>query len=266
MKNRLLSFVLIANGLAGSIPAFAHEFWIEPKSYQVSAGEPVTADLVNGQSFKGARLPYFEKRTKRFEVISGAQRLEYQGRMGDLPALSLRAAEPGLLTVVHETEPETLNYKDWEKFDAFAQHKGFADIRERHGERGLPFEDFTERYSRHAKALIAVGSGAGTDSLRGLETEFVAEANPYTLEADTLPVRIYYQGEPRAGAQIEVFERTPTGEVTVFLLRSDTGGRAEIPVKPGHSYLLDAVVLRPADADSGAVWETLWAALTFAVP
>jgi hypothetical protein len=39
-----------------------------------------------------------------------------------------------------------------------------------------------------------------------------------------------------------------------------------IPVKSGHEYLLDAVVLRAADPDDGAVWETLWAALTFAVP
>ncbi len=265
MKNRLLSFVLIASGLTGSLPAFAHEFWIEPQRFQISAAEPVIADLVNGQTFKGNRLPYFEKRTKRFDVISGGEIHTYQGRMGDLPALSLAPSKAGLLTIVHETAPETLTYKAWDKFDAFAQHKSFADIRERHAERGLPFENFAERYSRHAKALIAVGSGAGADRPYGLETEFVAEANPYALTSDTLPVRLFYLGKPRPNAQIEVFERNPNGAVTVFLLSSDSEGRAGIPVKPDHEYLLDAVVLRPADPASGAVWETLWAALTFAV-
>ena len=248
------------------MPAFGHEFWIEPHSYQVTPGEPVSADLVNGQSFKGARLPYFETRTARFELVAGGETRIHEGRMGDLPALAGINAPSGLLTVIHETRPETLVYKTWEKFEAFAQHKDFADIRARHAERGLPFEDFTERYTRHAKALIAVGDGAGADRALGLETEFVAEKNPYTMASDVLPVRLLYQGQPRADAQIEVFERAPGGEVTVFLLRSDLGGGADIPVKPGHEYLLDAVVLRPADPDSGAVWESLWAALTFAVP
>ena len=40
---------------------------------------------------------------------------------------------------------------------------------------------------------------------------------------------------------------------------------------PGHTYLLDAVILRPVNEGAAfdedlPVWESLWAALTFAVP
>lgn len=266
MKNRLFPFVIIASVMAGTVPALAHEFWIEPQSYRVTGDEPVAADLMNGETFKGARLPYFQTRTKRFDIVSGDTVAPYQGRMGDLPALTFQPVEPGLLAIVHETKPETLVYKTWEKFDVFAQHKGFANIRVRHAERGLPFEDFAERYSRHAKALIAVGAGAGSDRALGLETEFVAQDNPYTMAAGALPVLLLYQGKPRANAQVEVFERGQDGSVSVFLTQTDAGGRVNIPVKSGREYLLDAVVLRAADPDDGAVWETLWAALTFAVP
>ena len=54
--------------------------------------------------------------------------------------------------------------------------------------------------------------------------------------------------------------------VTVTTTRTDTAGKARIAVAAGHEYLLDAVVLRPAPEGAKAVWETLWAALTFAVP
>jgi len=37
-------------------------------------------------------------------------------------------------------------------------------------------------------------------------------------------------------------------------------------VTQGHDYLFDAVVLEPSPEDVGAVWDTYWAALTFAVP
>jgi hypothetical protein len=41
-----------------------------------------------------------------------------------------------------------------------------------------------------------------------------------------------------------------------------------VPIKPGFDYLLDAVVLREATprTNKGAVWESLWATMTFSVP
>ncbi|MDE4274707.1 DUF4198 domain-containing protein [Phaeobacter gallaeciensis] len=266
MKNHLACLLVFAFSFRLADPALSHEFWIEPQNYQVESGEELPAQLLNGQEFKGFRLPYFKTRTKRSEVITGDTATPYEGRMGDLPALTVTAERDGLLTLVHETMPETLTYETWEKFDAFAEHKGFADIRARHEGRGLPVDGFTERYSRHAKSLIAVGSGAGSDRESGMETEFVALENPYTFKGDTLPVQLFYQQKPRAAAQVEIFERAPDDSVTITLTQTDAAGRAEIPVKPGHTYLLDAVVLRPSDPETGAVWETLWAGLTFAVP
>ena len=52
----------------------------------------------------------------------------------------------------------------------------------------------------------------------------------------------------------------------ITYLATDAKGEAVIPVRPGHRYLLDAVVLREAPDGDGPVWESLWAAMTFAVP
>ena len=85
-----------------------------------------------------------------------------------------------------------------------------------------------------------------------------------------MPLQLFYQGTPRAGAQVEVFEKSPDGRVTITLLRTDPVGHVLIPVKPGHRYLIDSVVLRrPSDELAENLeldWESLWAALTFAVP
>lgn len=225
------------------------------------------ADLRNGQNFSGANQVYFARRTRRFNVTQGAQTSAYQGRMGDLPAFQLDQANQGLLIITHETAPETLTYETWEKFQTFVDHKGFTNIAQRHQDRNLPDQGFAETYTRHAKSLIGVGDGTGSDSLQGLETEFVALANPYTDDLSLgMPVQVFYQGEPRFPAQIEVFERGPDGEVLVFLQSTDSQGRALIPVKSGHTYLLDAVVLRPAPESEDPVWESLWATLTFATP
>lgn len=253
-------------------PLASHEFWIAPEKYQVESGSAIRADFKNGQEFKGATLSFFDRNSVRFDVAVGGRMGTVTARSGDAPALQLpEGSEDGLFVVLHETTPSTLTYKTWEKFAKFAAHKDFPDAEADHTAAGWPRDGFKERYTRHAKALIGVGDGIGADQMYGLATEFVALSNPYEAGFDgTMKIALYYGDALRPNAQVEVFAMAPDDTVTVTLHRTDAKGEAEIPTKPGHSYLFDAVVLRPA-ADAGGdpkvpVWETLWAALTFAVP
>ncbi len=264
-----LLFILIS--FAG-LPALAHEFWIEPEQYQVETDKPLVASLRNGENFKGTSLGWFENRFTRFEIVLGDKIAPVDGRMGDTPALQTTApSDEGLLVVLHETVPSRLTYREWEKFLKFAAHKDFRTAADFHAEMGWPQEGFRESYTRHAKALIAVGDGAGSDRAFGLRTEFVALTNPYEPGFDgVMRVQVNDDGTPRADAQVEVFERTPDGVVDVTLHRTDAKGQVGIPVNPGSEYLFDAVILRPnhdaGSEDKAPLWLTFWAALTFAVP
>ncbi|MBW4708850.1 DUF4198 domain-containing protein [Roseobacter sp. YSTF-M11] len=267
MFSRFLIAVLLLSGQ----PGFGHEFWIEPESYQVEPGASMTATLRNGQNFEGISLAWFDNRFTRFELATGETLTPVEGRMGDTPALQAIAPGDGLLIVLHETTPSNLTYKEWEKFLAFAEHKDFPTAAAAHTAAGWPKEGFRESYTRHAKALMAVGDGSGQDRAFGLATEFVALTNPYDPQFDgNMRVRVTYQGLPRRDAQVEVFDKGADGTVAVSLTRTDQDGVAVVPVTPGHSYLFDAVVLRASpqagSSEKAPVWETLWAALTFAVP
>ncbi|KIC27357.1 DUF4198 domain-containing protein [Leisingera sp. ANG-M6] len=267
MQYRLFCSILCAGLALGAAPVLSHEFWIEPEKYQVKSGETVVAKLRNGQEFNGAEQPYLDHRIARYEVIHDGTTTPYEGRMGDMPAFSAEVMQDGLAVLIHQTQPQTISYDSWEEFQAFIDHKAIGDVRSRHQARGLADAGFTEQYIRYAKALVAVGDGAGSDLATGLETEIVALANPYADDtAGGLPVRVLYQGAPRAGAQVEVFAKAPDGTVSITTQLTDAQGETAVAVLPGHSYLLDAVVLRPAPEGADYVWESLWAALTFAVP
>ncbi len=252
-------------------PLSAHEYWISPEKYQVQNEENVRAAFRNGEEFVGSAFSYFPDRTPRFDMIVNGQTIAIPARAGDTPALKMRA--PGkdtLLVVVAETAPSLVTYNEFEKFLAFTEHKDFANAKADHIANGWSQEKVKESYTRHIKSLIAIGSGAGSDEFAGLETEFVALTNPYDPDFDgQMQVALSYEAKPRADAQIEVFDRAPDETVSITKYRTDAAGEATIPVVAGHEYLFDAVVLRPFgagdDADA-AVWETLWAALTFKVP
>lgn len=260
--------------LAAPVPA--HELWIEPDDYTVDAGTPVTARIVNGQNFDGIELRFFPKDFVRFSLSLGETEQPVTGRIGDSPALNMAALGEGLHIATFQSSGDLVGYTDLEKFGLFVDHKDLSaslgtDVLERHVERKLPEADFSEYYTRYSKALIGVGNATGADRRMGLETELVALTNPYTDDlADGMKVQLFWNDAPRADAQIEYFAKAPDGAVTVTMHRTDAEGIVSLPVRAGFSYLVDAVILREpvgaASKDPGVAWESLWAALTFAVP
>jgi len=255
--------------------AFAHEVWLDSAEWQLQPGDDLVVSLKNGEDFDGIELSWLDRRMTRFDSITDDDVTALQGRAGDIPAVQTVAPDEGLMVLAYSSTHSTVRYKTWEKFMSFAGHKDLArDIPEvalYHKANDLPFKDFKEVYWRHSKALLGIGDAKGKDRELGLETEFVAMSNPYTDDlANGFQAMLLYQGRPRDETQVEVFDRAPDKSVTVTRLRTDAGGVVTVPVIPGHTYLLDSVVLRRPDADlatkTEAIWETLWAAMTFHVP
>jgi hypothetical protein len=252
-------------------PLNAHELWLEPLNYQISAESNLEAAIVNGQEFAGTRLPYLPQRYKHFTVFGSGQNALVGGRPGDTPALNMSVLGDGLHVVVYQSTPSVIAYEEWEKFQKFVNHKDLGDARAISEANGWPLEGFSEVYTRFSKTLIAVGSADGADLRAGLLTELVALNNPYVDDlSEGLRVQLFYGQGVRANEQVELFAKAPDSTVTITLHRTNDEGIATLPVQAGYAYMVDAVVLREASAELAAerdaIWETLWANLTFAVP
>lgn len=245
---RILAPLLV---LAAPLPA--HELWLEPAAYIIPADGMLTADIVNGQTFEGINLPYLSQQSARLEVATPNGLRPISPRMGDRPAITVQAEQPGLYVLAYETQPATITYETSGKFADFARYKD--------AEWALtPAQTapITETYTRHAKALICADHCTGADRAIGLTTEFVALTPP---GAD-MRLRLLFQGAPRANARVTLFEKGPDGTTTQHL-RTDTDGNVTLPTRPGFSYLADAVVFERRTTQTQ--WHTYWAAMTFEV-
>ncbi|MEM7526016.1 MAG: DUF4198 domain-containing protein [Pseudomonadota bacterium] len=272
----MATFRLFAKAV-GLLPALvaanvaAHEFWIDPIAYEVKVGAQIQAKLKNGQNFKGATYPYLDELCTLFDIADRSGVAPVEGRRGDSPALDVKAKRGGLHVVVYDSAMYELVYTEFEKFEAFVKEKKLDWVLDAHAEQGFPTDKVRETYYRYPKALIKVGSGAGRDALMGQPFELVAEINPYSdAAADGVRVRLYYEGEPFAGADIQIFH-FPSGEDEAALdpVTTDATGRAVIPVFDGGPFLINATHLRaprPEGAENGAHWESLWASMTYALP
>jgi len=247
-------------------PLQAHEFWIAPDNYRLPPDASITGELVQGEHFSGSSMPYYQRRFHRFELRRGDDLVSIKGRDGDDPALDVAALGDGLHVIIHQTKLSLVTYETLEKFEDFLESKRLAWGIEAHRARGLPDKEIREAYFRYAKALVKVGNGRGPDRPEGLPFELVALSNPYS-EPDRLRVRLLFKDEPYADADLHLFHRTADG-VAESWYKTDAKGEAEIPLAPGE-YLLNAVHLQEASekmtALFGAVWQTLWASLTFEI-
>jgi uncharacterized GH25 family protein len=263
-----LSVLLAALALAlSTATAKAHEFWLSPEDYTVAPEDMMRVRLRIGSEMKGVAQSYLPQDIARFEVIQGDAIRPVEGRMGDNPAMVLDSQIDGLAVVVHETNDTEMTYDDFGVFQDFVAHKDFSTALADHTARGLPKTGFRETYQRYAKSLIAVGSGVGADLAVNLRIEIVALANPYTDNLTAgMPLLVLLDGAPRANAQLELFQTSPDGTVTISLHRTDADGHLTVPVLPGMEYLANSVDLRALpndDVDAGPVWHSDWASLTF---
>ncbi|WP_439524624.1 DUF4198 domain-containing protein [Marivita sp.] len=270
MRKLILSSVIPV--LFSAIAAQGHEVWIEPVEWEARQQAEIRANIYNGEQFDGFALSWNEKSNVRAEAWSDGQVTKLGGRLGDRPALATSGQEDGLLTLLYQSTYRTVDYDSYEKFASFVNEKGHDWVLDQHAERKLSNTAIKEAYSRFAKSLVSTGDGQGADAFRGMELELVALTNPYARPLlDKMSVRLFYQESVLPENRITVFERAPDGSVSTILLQSDQNGEADFTVKPGATYLVDAVVLREPTRDlvietRGAVWESLWASLTFQVP
>lgn len=251
--------------LATATSLFAHDFWIEPSSFRPRAGETITVQLRVGEHFEGDAVGRNPERIERFILAGPVGEHAIPGVAGRTPAGEIGVDARGFHVIAYRSRPSRVELAG-PAFEAYLREEGLERISALRAEGGKSQEPGRELFSRCAKAIIAVGGGAGDAYTKplALPLELILEQSPAALEAGkTLPVRLLYQGKPLPGALVVLLGRKdPSKRLTA---RSDGDGRARFVVPGADVLLVKAVHMIPAPAGTDADWESLWASLTFEV-
>ena len=245
----------------------AHEFWLAPYKFNLAAEEPLQADLKVGQNFEGEALPFI---TNSFAISNQTETVSVTPRFASFPALNQPAPFDGLNIISYQSKYSTVTYKSQEQFHSFLHEDGLDWVIDAHLSRQLPASGFTEAYRRFVKSLVYIGNNDSGERDRrvGLLFEIVLQDHPFT-PSDEKIAQLFWGEKPATGMQMAVFKKTKQG-VSKHLLITDKQGRVKIDTRGGGVYLLNSVHMIEPDATTaemtGAVWESLWASLTFEVP
>ncbi len=259
----------IAAILAFAGTASAHDFWIEPSSFEPAPHAVVSFRLAVGQRWHGEVFPRSEQRIVRFTLAGPEGEQTIPGAEGGDPAGVVAAGAPGIYVAAYQSNNGELELEP-ERFAEYLRLEGLERVLDERRRRGEDGRESHEVYARCAKSLLSVAGGRrGYDRVIGLPLELVPEGNPYALApGETLPVRLLYRGRPLAGALVVASPRAhPDDEVRA---RSDRQGRVELRLATAGAWLVKAVhMVRLEGTDSlwqRAEWQSWWASLTFALP
>jgi uncharacterized GH25 family protein len=244
-----------------SLPLAAHDFWIEPSTFEPPVDSVVRVGLRVGPGFDAEAVVRDSQAIEAFFVAGPNGRQDVIGRDGFNPAGLFRVSAPGTLVVGYRSKPAPLKL-DAAAFEKYLKEEGLERIVEARAKSGHSTADVAEVFSRSVKSVLLAGDGArdGHDRVLGLTLELIPERHPAALPADGLmPVRLLYQGKPLEGALVMALSQAnkPSRQA-----RTDRNGRVVLAVDSGV-WMIKAVHMVPAPPASGADWESIWSSLTF---
>jgi len=266
MKRSTLTAAIVA--LFVSIPAAAHDLWIEPSSFRPAPGTDVTARLLVGQKVRGESLPRYPELIARFVLKGEGPEIPVDGEPGGDPAGLVRVTEPGLQWIGYQSHPYPV-LLDAGKFEAYLRDEGLERIIEERARKDLSAAAGRERFYRCAKSLLYVpgekppSRSAGVfDTPLGFTLELVPLKNPYSLSpGGELPVSLTFRGQPVSNVLVVAMNRDDSEKPVSA--RTDAKGLVKLRLPRPGFWLVKAVYMQAAPQEAGVDWESWWASISF---
>jgi uncharacterized GH25 family protein len=269
MKRFAFGFVAL---LALGQGAIAHDFWLQPRSWQVLPGVqvPISFEIGHGDDRERWAAGADKVLSLTDTSVRGTTDLRALFRGGgNQPHLTQIFRSEGL-HVVSMRSGNSKSDLPAIRFNEYLALEGLTPAITLRARRGRTNAAGREFYSRRAKALIQVGRSKAADAALatrpiGLTLEVVPLRNPYALGPDhKLPIQILFEGRPLPGALVKL-TRLESDERPIQTARTNDRGRATFTVPQSGSWLVNVVWTKPI-AHREADFQTTFSSLTFGYP
>ncbi len=258
---------------AGARSVYAHDFWLVPDAFQVTAGGSVRVRGQTGTHFPESEsaVPVDRIADARILTAGGEERLTDFTISGKSLVIAHRPIGAGERVIAMSLQVRTQR-QSAAGFRRYLTLEGAADVVARYERDGtLPADSVTMHAAKYAKTLVQVGAGGASAFARaaGHALEFMPRENLSALRpGDTAHVRVLFRGKPLAHALVHAGRAstgegdTPEGDASIT--GSDDGVVA-IPISRPGLWNLRAGFAAPVPGAAREEWEVAWATFVFRI-
>lgn len=249
----------------------AHDLFFRADSFFVSPGTSAQLRALNG-TFSKSENSIARDRLRDLSVISPTghshpDRSQWSVT-GDTSILTVQTTVPGTYVIGASLLPREITLKASE-FNSYLAEDGIPDVLAARKKNGEMARDATERYSKHIKAMLQVGSKRSGDfsAVLGYPAEIVPLDNPYSIRAGgILRVRALVDGKAVGNQLVVSGARTRKGGVVrETRVRTDKSGVARVRLPSKGQWYVKFIQMKPYQGAEKIDYESKWATLTFEV-
>lgn len=258
--------IVLLSATAGAL--LAHDFFLKPDAFFLPTDATAALPILNG-TFATSENTVDRVRFVDVSMASpnGKVRLDTTAISfrHDTTLLTIHTGPSGTYQVGVATLPRELDLKGAD-FNAYLKEEAINGVLDERARRGELEKPARERYAKHAKTLIQVGTQRSTPvgPALGQRAELMPMDNPYALPpGGSLRVRCLLEGKPIVGQEVIVGGTDAKGlAIPEQVLRSDGDGVVTARLDRSGKWFLKFVHMVPSQR-TGVDYESDWATLTF---
>lgn len=267
MRAAVVAFGLVL--ISASVVA-AHDMFVKPTRFFAPENAEVRVRLLNG-TFSRSENSIARNRLADASVLSPRGRTKLDtaewGVRGDTSTFHIHTRGAGTYAIGVSTRASKIDLSA-DDFNLYLEEDGIPDALEARKKNNEMNKPAKERYHKHVKALVQVGS-ARSDHYKtpfGYPAEIIPLENPYSLaKGATLRVQTLVDGKPAANQYVLYGGEIPSGGgIEQKSTRSNAQGVASIPLTTAGYWYIKFINMSKVTRDS-VDYESKWASLTFEV-
>jgi uncharacterized GH25 family protein len=276
--NKFLIPLAFVTSLLASTPVPAHEFWFEPVTTPLVAGDTARLELRVGEYFEGESLGFSAPQTMALRQYTAAGSKDLRPLLpppsrGAIPTLNLPLPSPGNYLLVFDSQPNQISLPSG-TFHAYLHDEGLDFIKTQREAAGTAEKPGRERYRRHVKTLLRVGNsaaGAATAAAAdktyatrtGQRLEIVPSNDPLLMKpGEALGLQVLFDDKPLAGALLKAWNRQ-SSQTLIIRARTSAAGEATFNLPYVGGWMISVVHMVPTKGVKDIDWDSYWGNLTF---
>ncbi len=260
--------------VALATPVSAHEMFLKSQDFVLEPNSDQVVRLING-TFDKSENSIKRERMANVSIVANGQTTNPPAESWyddeNSSYLKFRAGDEGTYVIGVSTRPNMIAMTP-EDFKAYLLHDGVLDTLAEF-EKSNTLTEVRERYSKHVRTVVQVGSKKTSDyaASLGYPVEIVLDQNPYELRfGSEVSFRVLFRGKPVANqlarASFDGFHGHDAsgGHFSSYELRTDADGRARFLLSNKAVWYITLIHMEKID-DPEADYESNWATITFKV-
>ena len=278
MNHKLFLSLALCTGLLGARIAQAHEFWFEPVTVPLAAGDTARLDLRVGEFFEGEVMGFSATQTAALRQYSASGSKDLRALLpppsrGAVATLNLPLPAPGSYLFAFDSQPNQISLAA-DRFHAYLHDEGLDFIKTQREATGTAEKPGRERYRRHVKTLLRVGDAASAGAApatadktyatrTGQRLEIVPSNDPLAMKpGDALGLQVLFDDKPLAGALLKAWNRQG-GQTLIIRAKTSVDGKATFNLPYAGGWMISVVHMVPVKGAKDIDWDSLWGNLSF---